>query len=136
MTLLALTVGDLLAGAVVVETVFNMTGVGMITQQSVRDQDTPVVMAVVVLVSTIYVLVNLVTDLLYPVIDRRISVAPVRRTRRWYAGWATAGPQAVQEGRPEGGDGMTAAVPDALLGPDRDPDRGAAHHRATQAGGS
>jgi len=88
MTLLALTVGDLLAGAVVVETVFNMTGVGMITQQSVRDQDTPVVMAVVVLVSTIYVLVNLVTDLLYPVIDRRISVAPVRRTRRWYAGWA------------------------------------------------
>jgi peptide/nickel transport system permease protein len=75
MTLLALTVGDLLAGAVVVETVFNMTGVGMITQQSVRDQDTPVVMAVVVLVSAVYVLVNLVTDLLYPVIDRRISIA-------------------------------------------------------------
>ena len=83
LTLLALTVGDLLAGAVVVETVFNMTGVGMITQQSVRDQDTPVVMAVVVLVSTIYVVVNLVTDLLYPVIDRRISITPERSTGRW-----------------------------------------------------
>jgi peptide/nickel transport system permease protein len=83
LTLLALTVGDLLAGAVVVETVFNMTGVGMITQQSVRDQDTPVVMAVVVLVSTIYVAVNLVTDLLYPVIDRRISITPERRAGRW-----------------------------------------------------
>lgn len=89
LTLLALTVGDLLAGAVVVETVFNMTGVGMITQQSVRDQDTPVVMAVVILVSTIYVLVNLVTDLLYPVIDRRISIAPVRRSRRWQVRAAT-----------------------------------------------
>ena len=85
MTLLALTVGDLLAGAVVVETVFNMTGVGMITQQSVRDQDTPVVMAVVVLVSTIYVLVNLVTDLLYPRDRPRHLDHLGRRTRRWAA---------------------------------------------------
>lgn len=79
LTLLALTVGDLLAGAVVVETVFNRTGLGLITQQSVRDQDSPVVMAVVVLVSATYVVINLVTDLLYPVIDPRISIAPAPR---------------------------------------------------------
>lgn len=73
LTLLALTVGDLLAGAVVVETVFSRTGVGFITQQAVRDQDTPVILAVVVLVSTTFVVINLITDLLYPVIDPRIS---------------------------------------------------------------
>src|SRR4051794_4624669 len=60
-TLLALTIGDLLAGAVVVETVFQLTGLGLITQQATRDQDTPVLMVVVVLVSTIYVVANLVT---------------------------------------------------------------------------
>ena len=81
-TLLALTVGDLLAGAVVVETVFNMTGVGLITQQATRDQDTPLLMAVVVLISAVSVLVNLATGLLYPVIDPRISIAGSRPSRR------------------------------------------------------
>ncbi len=82
LTLLALTVGDLLAGAVVVETVFNLTGVGFITQEATRDQDTPVLMAVVILVSTTYVVINLVTDLLYPVIDPRISLTSARPPRR------------------------------------------------------
>lgn len=81
-TLLALTVGDLLAGAVVVETVFNLTGLGLITQQATRDQDTPVLMIVVVLVSTTYVVINLLTDLLYPVIDPRISITSPRAARR------------------------------------------------------
>ncbi len=74
LTLLALTVGDLLAGAVIVETVFNLLGVGQITQQAAQELDTPVVMAVVLLVSTIYTLVNLFADLLYPVIDPRIDI--------------------------------------------------------------
>ncbi len=79
-TLLALTVGDLLASTVVVETVFSRTGIGFITQQAVRDQDTPVILAVVVLVSTTFVLINLVADLVYPLLDPRISYA-TRRTR-------------------------------------------------------
>jgi peptide/nickel transport system permease protein len=83
LTLVALTVGDLLAGAVVVETIFNLTGLGLITQQATRDQDTPVIMAVVVLVSTVYVLINLVTDLLYPVIDPRIQLTAAARRERW-----------------------------------------------------
>lgn len=85
LTLTALTIGDLLAGATIVETVFNRTGIGLITEQAVREQDTPVVMAIVILVSTVFVVINLITDLLYPVIDPRISLAaaaPPRRSRR------------------------------------------------------
>jgi len=81
LTLVGLTIGELLAGAVVVETVFSRTGVGFITQQAVRDQDTPLILAVVVLVSTVFVLVNLATDLLYPLIDPRISLEPTRASR-------------------------------------------------------
>lgn len=75
LTLMALTVGELLAGAVVVETVFSRTGIGYLTQEAVRDQDSPVILAVVVLISTVFVVINLVTDLLYPVIDPRIAGA-------------------------------------------------------------
>jgi peptide/nickel transport system permease protein len=82
LTLTALTVGDLLAGATIVETVFNRTGIGLITEQAVREQDTPVVMAIVVLVSTLFVVINLVTDLLYPVIDPRITLAARRSPRQ------------------------------------------------------
>lgn len=79
-TLLALTVGDLVASTVVVETVFSRTGIGFITQQAVRDQDTPVILAVVVLVSATFVLINLAADLVYPLLDPRISYT-TRRSR-------------------------------------------------------
>jgi peptide/nickel transport system permease protein len=65
-------VGELLAGAVVVETVFSRRGLGFVTYESVRDQDTPVILAVVLLVSSLYVVINLATDLLYPRLDPRI----------------------------------------------------------------
>jgi peptide/nickel transport system permease protein len=81
LTLLALTVGDLLAGAVIVETVFNLLGVGEITQQAVQNTDTPVIMAAVILVSAIYTTVNLITDLIYPVIDPRIALHDPTRSR-------------------------------------------------------
>lgn len=83
-TVLALVVGELLAGAVVVETVFSRRGLGFVTYESVRDQDTPVILIVVILVSTVYVVINLITDLLYPTLDPRIlrhgSTAPTGRT--------------------------------------------------------
>ncbi len=84
-TLLALTTGELLAGSVVIETVFTRTGLGFITQQAVREQDSPVILAVVVLVSAIFVLVGLLTDLVYPLLDPRISFAaprPLARIKR------------------------------------------------------
>lgn len=83
LTLLALTVADLIAGSVIVESVFNRAGLGYVTEQAVRSQDGPIVLAVVLLVSSLYSLVNLVTDLLYPVIDPRISITESRvRARR------------------------------------------------------
>lgn len=81
-TMLALVVGELLAGAVVVEAVFTRTGLGFITFESVRDQDTPVILAVVILISSIYVGINLVTDLVYPVLDPRIVRPGHGRSRR------------------------------------------------------
>ncbi|MDQ1205335.1 ABC transporter permease [Microbacterium sp. SORGH_AS_0862] len=83
LTLLALVVGDLLAGAVVVETIFNRHGLGYFTYTSVRDQDTPVIVAIVLLVSVVYIAINLATDLLYVRLDPRIGQSLIRAgTRR------------------------------------------------------
>ncbi|MFJ8895914.1 ABC transporter permease [Leifsonia sp. NPDC102414] len=72
-TLLALIVGDVLAGSVIVETVFNRTGLGYFTYTSVRDQDTPTIEAIVLIVSAVYLSINLITDLVYPALDPRIT---------------------------------------------------------------
>ncbi|MDR5172992.1 ABC transporter permease subunit, partial [Methylobacillus flagellatus] len=76
-TLLGLTLGELLAGSVVTETIFSRTGIGFLTQQAVREQDAPVILAVVMLVSTIFALTVLITDLIYPLIDPRIAARPI-----------------------------------------------------------
>jgi len=71
-TIAGVLVGNLLAGSVVVETVFSRAGVGRLTQTSVLAQDIPVVQGIVVLTSLVFVLVNLLVDLFYPLIDPRI----------------------------------------------------------------
>lgn len=71
-TIIAITVGELLAGSVITETVFNRTGIGYLTESAVRNQDTPVIQAVVLSVSVTFVVVNLLVDLVYPLIDPRI----------------------------------------------------------------
>lgn len=63
--------GQLIGGAVVVETVFTRNGLGRLAQNSVSTQDIPVVQGIVVFSAIVFVLVNLVTDLLYPVLDPR-----------------------------------------------------------------
>jgi len=77
-TIAGVIVGNLLAGSVVVETVFSRAGLGRLTQMSVMAQDIPVVQGVVVFGSLVFVLVNLVVDLLYPLIDPRIVGASGR----------------------------------------------------------
>ncbi|HEY8418467.1 MAG TPA: ABC transporter permease [Limnochordales bacterium] len=62
----------LLAGAIVVETVFNMPGLGRLIIQAVVRRDYPVVQGAVLVVSAMAVLVNLAVDLLYAVIDPRV----------------------------------------------------------------
>lgn len=86
MTMAGLLFGELIGGAVVTETVFGRMGIGQLTAQAVAARDTPVLMAVVVLSTVVFVLINLVVDLLYPVLDARLrrsdrAVAPTVPTR-------------------------------------------------------
>lgn len=73
LTVLGYVVGNLLAGSVVVETVFTRPGLGRLTVSSVGVQDIPVVQGIVVFAALVFVLVNLVVDLVYPALDPRIA---------------------------------------------------------------
>jgi peptide/nickel transport system permease protein len=75
-------VGNLLAGAVVVETVFSRVGIGRLTVTAVNGQDIPLVQGLVLLAATVFVVTNLVVDLLYPVVDPRIRVVGAARASR------------------------------------------------------
>ncbi|MFB7249416.1 ABC transporter permease [Microbacterium sp. NPDC056234] len=73
LTIAGLILGDLIGGAVLTETVFARPGIGRLTEQAVAGQDTPVLLAIVVLATCSFVLVNLIVDLLYPVFDPRLA---------------------------------------------------------------
>ncbi|RVT86531.1 ABC transporter permease [Rhodobacteraceae bacterium CCMM004] len=73
LTVIGLQVGFLLGGVVVTETVFSWPGVGRLAIQAIYARDFPVVQAVVFLFAMIFVLVNLVVDLLYAAVDPRIG---------------------------------------------------------------
>jgi peptide/nickel transport system permease protein len=71
-TVLGLQLGNLLGGSVVVEAVFAWPGVGWLMLQGIQTRDLPVVRAVVLVVGTLFVLINLAVDLLYLYLDPRI----------------------------------------------------------------
>jgi ABC-type dipeptide/oligopeptide/nickel transport system permease component len=71
-TVLGLQLGNLLGGSVVVETVFAWPGVGWLMLQGIQTRDLPVVRAVVLVVGTLFVLINLIVDLLYLLLDPRV----------------------------------------------------------------
>lgn len=75
LTIVGLEAGNLLGGAVVVETIFAWPGMGQLTVQSVQARDFPVVEAVVLFAAVVYILTNLVVDLLYGVVDPRLRTA-------------------------------------------------------------
>ncbi|MXQ68104.1 ABC transporter permease [Actinomadura rayongensis] len=75
LTVIGVLAGQLMANSVVIETVFSRNGLGRVTATAVGSQDIPVVQGVVVFGSFVFVLVNLVIDLVYPLIDPRIVVA-------------------------------------------------------------
>jgi peptide/nickel transport system permease protein len=72
LTIAGVLFGELIGGAVVTETVFGRAGVGRVTEQAVANQDIPVLQGIVVLAALTFVVVNLVVDLLYPVLDPRL----------------------------------------------------------------
>ncbi len=75
LTLTAVQFGLLLGGAVITESVFGLPGIGRYVIDAINNRDYPVVQAVVMLVAAIYVLLNLVVDLLYGWIDPRVRLA-------------------------------------------------------------
>jgi ABC-type dipeptide/oligopeptide/nickel transport system permease component len=72
-TVIGLQFGSLLGGAVLTETVFAWPGIGSYTVESIQKSDFPVVQAVVMIVATIFVIVNLIVDLIYAFLDPRIK---------------------------------------------------------------
>ncbi|HYU19233.1 MAG TPA: ABC transporter permease, partial [Chloroflexota bacterium] len=73
LTTLGTQIGFLLGGAILVEAIFQWPGMGRYAVSSITSVDFPAVMGVTLLASAVFVLVNLVVDLLYVVIDPRIS---------------------------------------------------------------
>jgi ABC-type dipeptide/oligopeptide/nickel transport system permease component len=71
-TIIGLQVGWLVGGAVVVETVFSRPGIGRLLVQAIAAKDFPVVQAVILYITTGYLLVNLLTDILYGLLDPRV----------------------------------------------------------------
>lgn len=74
LTVVGQTFGTLIAGAAVVETVFNIPGIGQLVVNSVERRDFVVIQGVVLLIAVGYVLINLVVDVLYSAFDPRIRV--------------------------------------------------------------
>lgn len=72
-TLIGLVLGNLLGGIAVVETVFTIPGLGRLLVDSIFARDYPVIQGCLLFVAVIYVLVNLVVDLLYPIFDPRVA---------------------------------------------------------------
>ncbi|GLS36209.1 peptide ABC transporter permease [Mesorhizobium tianshanense] len=72
-TLIGLMLGNLLGGIAVVETVFTIPGLGRLLVDSIFARDYPVIQGCMLFIAVIYVLVNLVVDLLYPMFDPRVT---------------------------------------------------------------
>ena len=77
-TLLALSIGSLLGGTAISESIFMWDGVGKLAVDAITMRDYPIIQAYVVWMAIIYVLVNLITDLLYHAMDPRIRLGVVQ----------------------------------------------------------
>lgn len=73
LTITGLQVGQLLSGAVIVETVFSRPGIGRLLVQAILAKDYLTVQAIVLIIAVIYAFCNFVVDLLYPLLDPRIA---------------------------------------------------------------
>lgn len=73
LTVIGLQVGHLLAGAILTETIFSWPGIGLWVYEAIQARDYPIVQGATLFVATVFVLVNLCTDLLYGAVDPRIA---------------------------------------------------------------
>lgn len=72
-TVVGLTFALLVSGAVVTERVFNIPGMGNLVVSAVLRRDYPIIQGTLIVVATLYVVINLLTDLLYLVVDKRVK---------------------------------------------------------------
>ncbi|MGV8925061.1 MAG: ABC transporter permease [Ewingella sp.] len=73
LTIAGLLLGELIAGALITETVFGLNGLGQLTQQAVNNQDVAVLQAIVVISAAAFVAINLLVDLVFPLLDPRLK---------------------------------------------------------------
>lgn len=74
-TILGLQFGTLLAGTIVTETIFSWPGIGRLTVQAISSRDYPLLQGCILVIALSYVLVNLLTDVLYALIDPRVRLS-------------------------------------------------------------
>ena len=75
-TIVGLQFGALLAGSIITETIFAWPGIGRLTIQAIQTRDYPLVQGCVLVISTSYLVVNFLTDILYHLADTRVSYGP------------------------------------------------------------
>jgi peptide/nickel transport system permease protein len=73
-TIIGLSLGGLLGGAVLTETVFGLSGVGRILFEAITARDYPIIQAFTVVIAVIYVVLNLIVDISYGYLDPRIRL--------------------------------------------------------------
>lgn len=74
-TLFALQFAGMLSGTIVVEMIFAWPGIGRLAVNAVFQRDYPVIMGTTLVFSTVYILMNLIVDILYPILDPRIRLS-------------------------------------------------------------
>ena len=71
LTIIGLQIGTLMGGSVVIETIFRWPGIGKLVMDSINSRDYPVIMGFVIIMGTIYIVINQLTDVSYHVLDPR-----------------------------------------------------------------
>jgi len=79
LTIIGLSLGSLVTGAAVTETIFNIPGLGQLLITAISRRDYPVIQGVILFITMIYLLTNLFIDLLYGIVDPRVRVGKAAR---------------------------------------------------------
>ena len=74
-TMLGLQSAAMLGGSVVIETLFSIPGLGRLAQEAVSSRDTPLLLGIILVSAVLVILINLIVDILYTVLDPRVGAS-------------------------------------------------------------